>query len=82
MPLTSPPSPAHYTQDENIECIDAIQASLSPIEFRGFLRGNVKKYLWRYPMKEGLKDLLKAHWYLNRLIDEIQTAENIQDKLH
>lgn len=82
MPLTRPSSPAHYTQDENIECIDAIQASLSPIEFRGFLRGNVKKYLWRYPMKEGLKDLLKAHWYLNRLIDEIQTAENIQDKLH
>lgn len=75
------PSPAHYTQDENIECIDAIEAALSPTEFRGFLRGNVKKYLWRYPMKSGIKDLLKAHWYLNRLIETFQKHENDQNKL-
>ena len=82
MSLHSSPTPAHYTQDENIECIDAIQASLSPTEFRGFLRGNVNKYLWRYPLKGGVKDLLKAHWYLNRLIDEHQKDENNQNKLH
>jgi hypothetical protein len=32
-------------------------------------------------MKGGLQDLLKAHWYLNRLIDDLQEAENNQTKL-
>lgn len=59
-------NPSHYTQGE-IECIDAIRAALSPEEFRGFLRGNVIKYLWRAPLKHGREDYQKAQWYLNRL---------------
>ena len=34
----------HYRHGE-IECIDAIQAALTPEEFRGFCKGNVLKYV-------------------------------------
>ena len=59
--------PPHYIQG-NIECIEALQAALTPDEFRGFLKGNVLKYLWREAGKNGAEDLQKAQWYLNRLL--------------
>ena len=59
--------PPHYTAG-GVECIDALQAALSPDEFRGFLKGNVLKYLWREAGKNGTEDLLKAQWYLNKLL--------------
>ena len=34
-----------------------------------FLEGNVVKYVTRYKMKNGLEDLKKAQWYLNRIIE-------------
>ena len=37
--------PAHYTVDKGIECIDAIEATLTPEEFYGYLRGQVIKYV-------------------------------------
>jgi len=62
--------PSHYTSG-SIECIDAIQAALTPEEFRGFLKGQVFKYYWRAGKKDGMKtkqDLEKAHWYGTKLI--------------
>ena len=59
--------PGHYTKGD-IESIDAIEASMSPVEFRGYLKGNVLKYLWRYDYKgKAVEDLRKADWYLERL---------------
>ena len=64
--------PAHYTRG-GIECIDAIKASMSPAEFRGFLKGNAMKYIWRYDAKgKPVEDLDKAMWYLTRLRNEIK----------
>ena len=60
-------NPSHYTSG-GVECIEAMEAALSPDEFRGFLKGNVLKYLWRESGKNGTEDLLKAQWYLNRLL--------------
>lgn len=37
--------------------------------FMGYLKGNIMKYLWRYEYKNQGEDLLKAQWYLNKLID-------------
>ncbi len=62
--------PPHYTAG-GIECIDAILAAvegLTPQE--AVLVGNVMKYVWRHKRKNGKQDLLKAKWYLSRLIDE------------
>ena len=60
-------SPAHYASG-GIECIDAIEASMTPEEFQGYCKGNLIKYTWRYRDKGGTQDLQKARWYLDRLI--------------
>ena len=39
-------NPSHYNSG-GIECIAAIQAALTPEEFRGYLKGNILKYTWR-----------------------------------
>ena len=60
-------SPAHYA-DADIECIDAIQASMSLEAFKGYLKGNVQKYMWRYENKgTPLRDVQKAGWYRAKL---------------
>tara|TARA_R100000329_G_scaffold143055_1_gene126840 strand:- start:1754 stop:1972 length:219 start_codon:yes stop_codon:yes gene_type:complete len=59
-------SPPHYNAG-GIECIDAIEASMSKEAFRGYLKGNMLKYIWRYENKGGKEDLDKANWYLTRL---------------
>ncbi len=66
-------SPAHYTSG-GIECIDCIKAALGE-NFIGFLIGNVFKYCYRYRNKNGLEDLKKAQWYLNRAIKELQDEQ-------
>lgn len=67
--------PSHYCRG-GIECIDAIEASLGKDEFTGFLRGNIIKYIWRYKDKNGLEDLKKAQWYLNKLIEVVKNGNN------
>ncbi len=64
--------PSHYTQG-SIECIKAIEASMTYEEFCGYLKGCAEKYLWRY-MNKGtpVKDLKKAQWYTKYLIDTIE----------
>ncbi len=61
--------PAHYTKG-GIECIDAIQAALTPEEFRGYCKGNAIKYSWRERHKGGNEDLKKASWYLTKISKE------------
>ena len=64
--------PSHYTSG-GIECIAAIKASMSAEEYRGYLKGNVMKYLWRYESKgKPAEDLKKARVYLDWLIKEIE----------
>lgn len=60
--------PPHYN-DGSIECIDAIEAQLTPEEWRGYLKGNIAKYAWRERHKGGTESLKKARFYLNRLIE-------------
>lgn len=60
--------PSHYTQG-NVECIDAIESSMTFEAFCGYLKGNAQKYLWRYENKGNkIEDLKKANWYVNKLI--------------
>ena len=63
--------PPHYTKG-GIECIEAIKASMESEAYKGFLKGQVLKYLWRYEKKfDSKEDLEKANWYLNMLILEV-----------
>lgn len=59
--------PAHYTSTK-IETIAIIQDKLTPEAFEGFCVGNVLKYLTRYRQKNGVEDLKKARWYLDKII--------------
>tara|TARA_A100001011_G_C13912605_1_gene675704 strand:- start:326 stop:637 length:312 start_codon:yes stop_codon:yes gene_type:complete len=59
--------PPHYNQ-KGIECIDAIEA-VTDTGFEYYLQGNIMKYIWRYRYKEGIQDLKKARWYLDKLIE-------------
>lgn len=60
--------PSHYNQ-VGAETIDVIQSFCSLSEFEGFLKGNIIKYLHRYHFKNGIEDLNKAKWYLEKLIE-------------
>ena len=62
--------PSHYRKNR-IECIDAIKSSLGD-GYESYLVGNIIKYMWRYRHKNGLEDLEKAQWYLNKLISTIK----------
>tara|TARA_R110000772_G_scaffold179858_1_gene291172 strand:- start:583 stop:801 length:219 start_codon:yes stop_codon:yes gene_type:complete len=63
-------NPKHYNTTE-IECIDAIKGMLGD-EFPAYLQGNITKYLWRFKNKNGVEDLKKAQWYLNKLINQYE----------
>ena len=64
-------SPSHYNTG-NIECIEAIEESMTPEAYRGYLKGNCMKYLWRYDYKgKPVEDLEKAQWYLAKLLQEV-----------
>lgn len=66
--------PSHYTQG-GIECIDALKAAtVSKKGIEAVCTANVIKYLWRYEEKNGIEDVKKARWYIDRLIKEIENG--------
>ena len=67
--------PAHYTSG-GIECIDAMQAAFGAEVVKDFCLCNAFKYLWRHRSKNGVEDLKKARWYLNRLITAMEEQKN------
>ena len=67
--------PPHYNHS-SIECIDAIAAATGELNgLDAVCTANVIKYLWRWKYKNGVDDLRKASWYLEKLIKE-QTNGN------
>lgn len=66
--------PTHYTSTK-IETIEIIRDKLSAEAFEGFCIGNVLKYVTRYKLKNGLEDLKKARWYLDKIIS-VQEESN------
>lgn len=59
--------PSHYTVG-GIETVDYIKAKLTKEQFEGYCIGNVIKYISRYRHKNGVEDLKKARWYLEKAI--------------
>lgn len=69
--------PEHYTQG-GIECIDALKAATTnKVGIEAVCVANAIKYLWRYEEKNGIEDVRKARWYIDRLIKELnESAED------
>ena len=67
--------PSHYTQG-GIECIDAIEAAVTGlIGIEAVLTAQIIKYIWRWKHKNGLEDLNKALWYLQKLIKTVEGGD-------
>ena len=59
--------PKHYTNGD-IEPIDYINGNNMD-----YLEGNIIKYISRYRHKNNsMEDVLKAEWYIKRLIEEVE----------
>ena len=58
----------HYRSKE-IQPWDAMQAWMTPEQFKGFLWGNIIKYIARWQDKGGVEDLRKARHYMDKLIE-------------
>jgi len=69
------PEQGHYNHGA-VQPIDFMESFFTPDEYRGFLKGNVIKYVARYRDKDGAKDLGKALTYLTWL----KEFEEKQDK--
>jgi hypothetical protein len=67
-------SPSHYCKGEGIECIDAIDAAISDLSgSEAHYTATALAYLWRWKSKGGAQDLKKARWYLDRLIERVES---------
>lgn len=60
--------PSHYTGG-SIECIDAMAETQGVEAVKNFCICNAFKYLWRHDKKNGVEDVKKAVWYLNKFIE-------------
>lgn len=63
-------NPAHYTAG-GIETLDYIKAKVS--DYPSYAVGNILKYVSRYEHKNGIEDLKKAQFYLNDLIEWMES---------
>lgn len=60
--------PAHYTKG-GIECIDAMISVFGEETIAKYCHINAFKYLWRSENKNGVEDIKKAIWYLNKYVE-------------
>ena len=61
-------NPNHYRQGK-VECIDALEAATANLTgIEAVCTANAIKYLWRWKQKNGIEDLKKASWYIEKLI--------------
>lgn len=60
--------PTHYTNG-SIECIDAMVAAYGKENVATYCIINSFKYIWRSEHKNGIEDIKKAIWYLNKHVE-------------
>lgn len=78
-PLISPDMvnhPPHYQSASGIEVIDVIEAFTDDLYgIEAVCQGNAIKYLLRWLNKNGVEDLEKCKWYIDKLIASIKKHE-------
>ena len=60
--------PSHY-ETGKFECIDVMLETQGKEAVKDFCVCNAFKYLYRHENKNGLEDIKKAVWYLNKFIE-------------
>lgn len=67
--------PEHYEKSCSVECIDVMLMCFGKYSVLDFCQLNAFKYIWRHKNKNGLEDLKKARWYLNKALEIILTMD-------
>lgn len=70
--------PSHY-ETGNYECIDVMEEALGRDMVECFCICNAFKYLYRSQRKNGVEDIYKAQWYLNKW-SELRKKEGVEAK--
>lgn len=71
--------PDHYQSANGLEVIDVIKEFTSGLEgIEATDTGNILKYICRWKKKNGVEDLKKAKWYLEHLIDYVESTESTE----
>lgn len=60
--------PSHYRTGK-FECIEVMQEALGIDAVKNFCLCNAFKYIYRHNRKNGLEDIKKAQWYINKYIE-------------
>lgn len=60
--------PSHY-ETGKFECIDVMLETQGKEAVMGFCLCNAFKYLYRHKRKNGVEDVKKAKWYINKYIE-------------
>ena len=64
--------PEHYQSSKGLETIDVIEAFTEDLTgMEAVCTANVLKYICRWKKKNGVQDLKKAKWYLEKLIEKL-----------
>ena len=61
--------PQHYKLPGGIECFDVMLAVFGVEAMKLFCIVNAFKYLFRHKRKNGLEDIKKARWYIDKRIE-------------
>lgn len=66
--------PSHYQSKKGIEVIDVIEAFTDGLEgIEAVCTANAIKYLCRWNKKNGIQDLEKSIWYIQKLINVLKS---------
>ena len=72
-------NPPHYASGK-FECIEVMEDALSKEAVMNFCICNAFKYIFRHKKKNGIEDIQKAKWYLNKYI-ELEENTTSEEKL-
>lgn len=61
-----PTNPDHYKNHTSLECIDEMEIIFGPLGITYFCVCNAWKYIRRWKNKNGIEDLNKAKWYIEK----------------
>lgn len=67
--------PSHYKSGKH-ECIDVLVETQGIEAVKMFCICNAFKYLYRHNAKNGMEDIKKAKWYLEKYLNLVEESEN------
>lgn len=66
--------PSHY-ESGKFECIDVMEETQGKEAVMDFCLCNAFKYLYRHNRKNGIEDIKKAKWYIDKYIELVERCD-------